>query len=44
MLIIVGSREYQLYAEREAKPDTSLVSGFFYMQEWQKTWPGSSRA
>lgn len=29
MLIIVGSREYQLYAEREAKPGTSLVSGFF---------------
>lgn len=30
MLIIVGSREYQLYAEREAKPDTLLVSGFLF--------------
>lgn len=30
MLIIVGSREYKLYAVGEAEPGTVLVSGFFY--------------
>lgn len=29
MLIIVGSANFRLYAEREAEPDTSPVSGFF---------------